>query len=248
MSRLVLVEQKETVGLLYHILLIAFKTSGAQLNLGLCILCEWHLCLRDSSSPSVDLNLQQSLDGYTWIQFCHNINWPSFIDSDLDDHCVWWLGLSQPSHLPLPDLIKLVIFSNLSIVGMSVSLMWNSVGFYQIAKLCMIPASCLLECECKGMLAAVIAVWSTAFQQYYVHYLQRKYSLNSFNLLAHTAPAKQVPSCHMKTVLVLFLAFSSLARRPEPSCSPWDDPRCSWNDVVWEHQRNQAASVGVSSQ
>lgn len=133
-----------------------------------------------------------------------------------------WLGLSQPSHLPLPDLIKFVIFSNLSIVGMNVSLMWNSVGFYQIAKLCMIPASCLLEVvfdrvhysrdtklsimvvlvgvavctvtdvsvNAKGMLAAVIAVWSTAFQQYYVHYLQRKYSLNSFNLLGHTAPAQ----------------------------------------------------------
>jgi len=83
-----------------------------------------------------------------------------------------WLGLSQPSQLPVADLIKFVIFSNLSIVGMNVSLMWNSVGFYQvseffctcyyymssncyqlnsfyflpqIAKLCMIPASCLLE-------------------------------------------------------------------------------------------------------
>lgn len=28
---------------------------------------------------------------------------------------------------------------------MNVSLMWNSVGFYQIAKLCIIPVSCLLE-------------------------------------------------------------------------------------------------------
>ena len=44
-----------------------------------------------------------------------------------------WLGLSQPSQLPLADLIKFVIFSNLSIVGMNVSLMWNSVGFYQVS-------------------------------------------------------------------------------------------------------------------
>ncbi|PWZ40201.1 UDP-rhamnose/UDP-galactose transporter 6 [Zea mays] len=133
-----------------------------------------------------------------------------------------WLGLSQPSHLPLADLVKFVIFSNLSIVGMNVSLMWNSVGFYQIAKLCMIPASCLLEVvfdhvhysrdtklsimvvligvavctvtdvsvNARGLIAAVIAVWSTALQQYYVHFLQRKYSLNSFNLLGHTAPAQ----------------------------------------------------------
>jgi hypothetical protein len=28
-----------------------------------------------------------------------------------------------------------VIFSNLSIVGMNVSLMWNSVGFYQVGEI-----------------------------------------------------------------------------------------------------------------
>ncbi|KAL9680933.1 hypothetical protein QQ045_012714 [Rhodiola kirilowii] len=42
----------------------------------------------------------------------------------------------------------------------------------------------------KGFLAAVVAVWSTALQQYYVHFLQRKYSLGSFNLLGHTAPVQ----------------------------------------------------------
>ncbi|EHA8588533.1 UDP-galactose transporter 2-like [Cocos nucifera] len=133
-----------------------------------------------------------------------------------------WLGYIQTSHLPLPDLIKFVLFANLSIVGMNVSLMWNSVGFYQIAKLCMIPVSCLLEVlfdkirysrdtklsivvvligvavctvtdvsvNTRGLIAAMIAVWSTALQQYYVHFLQRKYSLGSFNLLGHTAPAQ----------------------------------------------------------
>ncbi|KAL0352501.1 UNVERIFIED_CONTAM: UDP-rhamnose/UDP-galactose transporter 6 [Sesamum calycinum] len=105
---------------------------------------------------------------------------------------------------------------------MNVSLMWNSVGFYQIAKLTMIPVSCLLEImfdkirysrdtklsilvvllgvavctvtdvsvNAKGFIAAFIAVWSTSLQQYYVHFLQRKYSLTSFNLLGHTAPAQ----------------------------------------------------------
>ncbi|XP_072952989.1 UDP-rhamnose/UDP-galactose transporter 6-like [Typha angustifolia] len=133
-----------------------------------------------------------------------------------------WLGYIQPTHLPLSELIKFVFFANLSIVGMNVSLMWNSVGFYQIAKLCMIPVSCLLEvlydkvrysrdtklsilvvlvgvavCTVtdvsvngKGLMAATVAVWSTALQQYYVHYLQRKYSIGSFNLLGHTAPAQ----------------------------------------------------------
>ncbi|CAN1828842.1 UDP-rhamnose/UDP-galactose transporter 5 [Linum perenne] len=121
-----------------------------------------------------------------------------------------WLGYIQPSHLPLPDLLKFVLFANFSIVGMN------------IAKLSMIPVSCFLEVvldkvrysrdtklsilvvllgvavctvtdvsvNAKGFIAAVIAVWSTALQQYYVHYLQRKYNLGSFNLLGHTAPAQ----------------------------------------------------------
>ncbi|XP_010531423.1 PREDICTED: UDP-galactose transporter 2-like [Tarenaya hassleriana] len=133
-----------------------------------------------------------------------------------------WLGYIQPSQLPLPELLKFVLFANFSIVGMNVSLMWNSVGFYQIAKLSMIPVSCLLEVvldnvrysrdtklsimvvlvgvgvctvtdvsvNFNGFLAAAIAVCSTALQQYYVHFLQRKYSLGSFNLLAHTAPVQ----------------------------------------------------------
>ncbi|TXG60468.1 hypothetical protein EZV62_015041 [Acer yangbiense] len=133
-----------------------------------------------------------------------------------------WMGYIQTSHLPWPELLRFVIFANFSIVGMNVSLMWNSVGFYQIAKLSMIPVSCFLEVvldkvrysrdtklsivvvllgvavctvtdvsvNTKGFIAAFIAVWSTAIQQYYVHYLQRKYSLGSFNLLGHTAPAQ----------------------------------------------------------
>ncbi|RWR79214.1 UDP-galactose transporter 2-like protein [Cinnamomum micranthum f. kanehirae] len=146
-----------------------------------------------------------------------------------------WLGYIQASHLPLSELLKFVIFANFSIVGMNVSLMWNSVGFYQIAKLSMIPVSCVLEIvldkirysrdtklsivvvllgvavctvtdvsvNAKGFIAAFIAVWSTSMQQYYVHFLQRKYSLGSFNLLGHTAPVQAA------TLLVLgpFLDF-----------------------------------------
>jgi hypothetical protein len=43
-----------------------------------------------------------------------------------------WLGYIQASHLPFPELLKFVVFANFSIVGMNVSLMWNSVGFYQV--------------------------------------------------------------------------------------------------------------------
>ncbi|KAJ7529820.1 hypothetical protein O6H91_15G067700 [Diphasiastrum complanatum] len=134
------------------------------------------------------------------------------------------MGYIQPSHLPPFDLAKFAIFANFSIVGMNVSLMWNSVGFYQIVKLSIIPVACIFEiffdnvrysrstkfsilvvllgvgiCTIndvsvngKGFIAAAIAVWSTALQQYYVHYLQKKYSLSSFDLLGHTAPVQAV--------------------------------------------------------
>ncbi|CAA7398786.1 unnamed protein product [Spirodela intermedia] len=145
-----------------------------------------------------------------------------FVTTTLMTVVLRWLGYVQNTYLPIAELLKFVLFANLSIVGMNVSLMWNSVGFYQIAKLCMIPVSCLLEVildkirysrdtklsilivltgvavctvtdvsvNAKGLIAAIIAVWSTSLQQYYVHYLQRKYSLGSFNLLGHTAPVQ----------------------------------------------------------
>lgn len=168
------------------------------------------------------------------------------------------LGYIQNSHLPLHERIKFVLFANFSIVGMNVSLMWNSVGFYQIAKLTMIPVSCLLEVvldnvrysrdtklsimlvllgvaictvtdvsvNAKGFIAAFIAVWSTSLQQYYVHSLQQKYSLGSFNLLGHTAPlqaaslllsgpfvdywltGKRVDGFNYTSVSLLFIALS----------------------------------------
>ncbi|KAJ0085443.1 hypothetical protein Patl1_07990 [Pistacia atlantica] len=178
-----------------------------------------------------------------------------------------WMGYIQPSHLPFPELLKFIIFANFSIVGMNVSLMWNSVGFYQIAKLSMIPVSCLLEVvldkirysrdtklsisvvllgvgvctvtdvsvNARGFIAAFIAVWSTAMQQYYVHHLQRKYSLSSFNLLGHTAPAqaatlllvgpfldywltgKRIDAYDYQTASVVFIILSCTNRsRDEP--------------------------------
>nr|XP_043616864.1 UDP-rhamnose/UDP-galactose transporter 6-like isoform X2 [Erigeron canadensis] len=68
-----------------------------------------------------------------------------FVTTTLMTVVLRWLGYIQPSFLPTPQLVKFVLFANFSIVGMNVSLMWNSVGFYQIAKLSMIPVSCLFE-------------------------------------------------------------------------------------------------------
>jgi hypothetical protein len=154
------------------------------------------------------------------------------------------MGYIQPSHLPLLDLVKFALCANFSIVGMNVSLMWNSVGFYQIAKLSMIPVSCLFEVlfdsigysrdtklsimvvlvgvaictvsdvsvNAKGFVAAVVAVWSTALQQYVSHcprsnthklVKQRKSTRKSFDCHKHT-------SSNTKSVCVT----------PYISCSP----------------------------
>lgn len=56
-----------------------------------------------------------------------------FVTTTLMTIVLRMLGYIQPSHLPLSELLKFVFFANFSIVGMNVSLMWNSVGFYQVS-------------------------------------------------------------------------------------------------------------------
>lgn len=54
-------------------------------------------------------------------------------------------GLSVSKHVPLWELLWFSIVANTSITCMNFSLMLNSVGFYQISKLSMIPVVCLME-------------------------------------------------------------------------------------------------------
>ncbi|KAK6245962.1 Sugar phosphate transporter domain - like 10 [Theobroma cacao] len=54
-------------------------------------------------------------------------------------------GLSASKHVPLWELLWFSIVANMSITGMNLSLMLNSVGFYQISKLSMIPVVCMME-------------------------------------------------------------------------------------------------------
>ncbi|XP_024367862.1 UDP-rhamnose/UDP-galactose transporter 1 isoform X2 [Physcomitrium patens] len=55
------------------------------------------------------------------------------------------MGYSVSKHVPFKDLFLFSLVSNTSIVSMNLSLMLNSVGFYQIAKLSMIPTVSVLE-------------------------------------------------------------------------------------------------------
>uniref|UniRef100_A0A7N0URP6 Sugar phosphate transporter domain-containing protein n=1 Tax=Kalanchoe fedtschenkoi TaxID=63787 RepID=A0A7N0URP6_KALFE len=54
-------------------------------------------------------------------------------------------GYSAAKHIPMWELLWFSIVANTSITGMNLSLMLNSVGFYQISKLSMIPVVCVME-------------------------------------------------------------------------------------------------------
>ncbi|KAI7747106.1 hypothetical protein M8C21_006794 [Ambrosia artemisiifolia] len=54
-------------------------------------------------------------------------------------------GYTTSKHVPLWELLWFSIVANMSITGMNLSLMLNSVGFYQITKLSMIPVVCVME-------------------------------------------------------------------------------------------------------
>ncbi|KAK1416533.1 hypothetical protein QVD17_32324 [Tagetes erecta] len=54
-------------------------------------------------------------------------------------------GYTSSKHVPFWELLWFSIVANMSITGMNLSLMLNSVGFYQISKLSMIPVVCVME-------------------------------------------------------------------------------------------------------
>ena len=51
----------------------------------------------------------------------------------------------QQQKLPLKDLVFYVVVANMPIIGLNVSLMLNTIGFYQVCKLAQIPTMCILE-------------------------------------------------------------------------------------------------------
>ncbi|KAK1428118.1 hypothetical protein QVD17_16946 [Tagetes erecta] len=54
-------------------------------------------------------------------------------------------GYTTSKQVPLWELLWFSVVANMSITGMNLSLMLNSVGFYQISKLSMIPVVCVME-------------------------------------------------------------------------------------------------------
>ena len=122
----------------------------------------------------------------------------------------------QQQKLPLKDLVFYVVVANMSIIGLNVSLMLNTIGFYQVCKLAQIPTMCILEASflnkkfsrkvvqaiivvlagvavsdvemnVTGTVAASVGVLSTSAQQILVGHLQKKHNVTSNFLLAKTS-------------------------------------------------------------
>eukprot|EP00884_Botryococcus_braunii_P023126 jgi/Botrbrau1/9498/Bobra.0252s0113.1 len=81
--------------------------------------------------------------------------------------CTAAMGLIQPRskiaprrRIPLSDLMLFTLVADLSIISLNTSLMLNPVGFYQIAKLLVIPFICAVECLWLGRSLSGLAVLS----------------------------------------------------------------------------------------
>lgn len=84
-------------------------------------------------------------DGYLF-NFVVTLTGLHFLASTGGMYVLRMLGYLEPSKpVPLSDMLKLVLSNCLCIVMLNLSLMINSVGFYQMAKLLNIPFVCLLE-------------------------------------------------------------------------------------------------------
>lgn len=55
------------------------------------------------------------------------------------------LGAAEKAKMPLADSLLFSLVANISIASLNISLLVNTVGFYQIAKLLIIPFVCLVE-------------------------------------------------------------------------------------------------------
>lgn len=138
---------------------------------------------------------------------------------------LWLQALITRTHhpkLPWGDNLYFSVIANLSIASLNVSLLVNTVGFYQIAKLLIIPFVAVMEMvwfqkrfttavtlsmvtvaigvaivtvtdvsvNTMGMVIAGISVVSSGMQQLLCGTIQRKHKLQSYQLLANTAPVQ----------------------------------------------------------
>ncbi|KAJ9183189.1 hypothetical protein P3X46_007089 [Hevea brasiliensis] len=136
-------------------------------------------------------------------------------------------GYSASKHIPLWELVWFSIVANVSITGVNLSLMLNSVGFYRISNLSMISVACAMEWFLHGkhysrevkmaVMIVVVGVGVCTVTDVNVNArgflcacvasigsLQKKYSIGSFELLSKTAPIQQIHSLITTSVVNLY--------------------------------------------
>ncbi|CAM6129512.1 unnamed protein product [Calypogeia fissa] len=96
------------------------------------------------SSVGIIMANKQVMSGYKF-HFATTLTAMHFVITALVGFISSRSGAISAKHVPFWELFTFSLISNTSIVGMNLSLMLNSVGFYQIAKLSMIPTVCILE-------------------------------------------------------------------------------------------------------
>ncbi|KAF6252616.1 triose-phosphate transporter family-domain-containing protein [Scenedesmus sp. NREL 46B-D3] len=55
------------------------------------------------------------------------------------------LGFAAKARIPVKDALKFAVVASISIASLNLSLLVNSIGFYQVAKLLITPCTCLME-------------------------------------------------------------------------------------------------------
>ncbi|GLJ42144.1 hypothetical protein SUGI_0872750 [Cryptomeria japonica] len=97
------------------------------------------------SSVGIIMVNKQVMSGYNF-RFATTLTGLHFLVTALVGFISQTLGYSSSNkQIPFWELFWFSIVGNMSIVGMNLSLMLNSVGFYQISKLSMIPVVCVME-------------------------------------------------------------------------------------------------------
>ncbi|KAL4418890.1 hypothetical protein ABPG77_002633 [Micractinium sp. CCAP 211/92] len=123
-------------------------------------------------------------------------------------------GMIKQTTMPFNDLMLFTFIADISILTLNLSLMLNTVSFYQIAKLLIIPFVCFVESSFLGrsfsrevvssillVIAGVAVVTIQDLQldislggmiiaQIFVRTMQQKHKLSAHELLSNTAPAQ----------------------------------------------------------
>lgn len=101
-----------------------------------------------SSISIIMVNKQLMSKGGYGFNFATTLCGVHFLCTWITSLLVKWFSAATsktPTKVPFTDVVLFCACADVSIVGMNMSLMMNTVGFYQISKLCTIPVICVID-------------------------------------------------------------------------------------------------------